>query len=496
MKNKYLKKLTGMALIAFLTLAGGSCKKVLDLQPHNSTFTEAYFQTGQDANTAIAGAYALLRKVMLANNSWHIYGDLPAGEFAINGDPYHQPIENGQFTGLNVGSENWNWVAYYQLMQQINLVIKKVPGIAIESFTNPDEKAQIISEAYFLRAFTYFYMSRIWGDVPLKLEPDLDISQAVNISRTPATTVLAQCLADCDRAEQGLVFGYDADPSQTAVRANKGSVLALKAHIQAWKGDYAACEKSADSVIAYGKYKLVDSADYEQIFIGKSSEGIFEINVNYSQSEGQATLNNQDAQWPTLAFPFVGSNTDPAWSTNRPYLDKAYYENDTTHLNDSLHDLRYRTFFFQDQTIKYSNIIYADGSRKNDPRLSNNLTIFRLADIMLLRAEALDTLGRANEAIPLLNEVRERAGMAPYDPGDPGTYPQPLKILILKERLKELFFEGQSYYDLLRTGELLNYNDNFQSGQYSHGGWLWPIDPGMFKDDFTLTQTPYWQGKL
>jgi len=492
MKNKYLRGFRGIAVIAFLSLSGGSCKKILDLQPHTSTFTEAYFRTGQDANTAIAGAYALLRNVLLNNYSWHVYGDVPAGEMDINGglDAFHVNIQSGQFTGLNVGSENWNWASYYQLMQQINLVIKKVPDIPIESFTNRDQKAQIIGEAYFLRAFTYFYMSRIWGDVPLKLEPDLDISQAVNIGRTPVATVWAQCLADCNQAESGLVFGYDADPNQTAVRANKGSVLALKAHIQAWEGDYAACEKSADSVITYGKYILVDSANYEQVFIGKSPEGIFEININYNQSEGLSPRTG--GYLPTLAFPIVAKQPNLNWPLRQSYVNNIFSR-------DSATDLRYRLFFFQPQsgsgqTVKYANIIYADGSAKNDPRLSNNMNIFRLADIELLRAEALAALGRDGEAIPLLNAVKQRAGIPTYDPTDINA--KPLDTEILEERLRELFFEGQSYYDLVRTRQLNIYNENFPEKQLNEGGWLWPIDPGMFKDDFTLTQTPYWKGKL
>ena len=495
MKNKHIKWMIGTALTAVL-LTGSSCKKILDLQPHTTTFTEAYFRTGQDANTGIAGAYALLRNIMLTNNSWHVYGDIPSGALNIQADAFHQQIQYGNFIGINVGSDNWNWSGYYQLLQQINLVIKKVPDIPIESFIDRDEKARIIGEAYFLRAFTYFYMSRIWGDVPLKLEPDLDISQALNIPRTPAATIWAQCLADCDRAEQGLVFGY-ADPAQTAVRANKGSLLALKAHIQAWKGDYAACEKTADSVITYGGYTLLDSSDYKQIFIGKSSEGIFEINVNYSQNEGQATLNNQSAYWPTLAMPYVNYRSNPDWATNRPFIENIYHSLDSLNsLDDTLHDFRYRTIYFHDQTIKYANIVYADGSAHNDPRLSNNLNIFRLADIILLRAEALDSLHRPDEALPLLNRVRERAGIPAYDPNKEHWEHPPLKTLILKERLKELYFEGHAYYDLIRTGTLLDFNDNFQESQYRKGGWLWPVDPGMFKDDFTLTQTPYWIGKL
>jgi hypothetical protein len=146
----------------------------------------------------------------------------------------------------------------------------------------------------------------------------------------------------------------------------------------------------------------------------------------------------------------------------------------------------------QGQTIKYSNIYYADGSAQSDPRLSNNLNIFRLPDIMLLRAEALNKLGRDAEALPLLNAVKERAGIEDYT-GAGGT---DMGREILEERLRELFFEGQAYYDLIRTGLLLDYNENFSPDQYYNGGWVWPIDPSMFKDDFTLVQTKYWQGKL
>jgi hypothetical protein len=507
MRPSIIQRFSGVALILIL-LSGGACKKVLDLQPHNSTFTEAYFQTGTDANTAIAGAYALLRNVLLNNYSWHRYGDVPSAELNIVNDAFVSSIEAGQFTGLNVGSENWNWAKYYQLIQQVNLIINKVPDIPIGSFTNQDDKKRIVGEAYFLRAYTYFYMSRIWGGVPLKLAPDLDVSQSVNIARSPVSAVYAQCLADCQTAESMLTFGYT-DPNQAVVRANKGAVLALRAHIQAWTHDYASCEKTADSLIRQGGYTLVDSAHYSQIFVGRSTEGIFEININTGQNEGIATLGfngNSNGYLPTLAYPFVWNNHTVNWAANPNMLQTLYgyhppdSTGDPTADGDTLTDVRWTKDFYQatsgqGQTIKYANITYADGSAKNDPRLSNNMNIFRLADIFLLRAEALNALGRDAEAIPLLDTVRTRAGISRYD-DIPASRRLPLATAILNERLKELWFEGQAYYDLIRTNQLLNYNPDFSVNQYLNGGWLWPIDPGMFKDDFLLVQTPYWQGKL
>jgi hypothetical protein len=501
MKIKILKRIASLLLITGL-VSVTSCKKILDLEPHNSTFTGAYFTNGVDANTAIAGAYALLRSALLNKTSFHVYGDATAKEFSINSgqDDAAYNISNGEFTGLNVDGGFWNWANYYQLLQQINLIIVKVPDIPINLFNNQDDKQRIIGEAYFLRAFTYFYMSRIWGDVPLKLAPDLDISQAKNIARTPAADVLKQCLADLKVAEADLVFGYT-DGSQQAVRANKGSAFALEAHIQAWTHNYAACEQATAQVINNGGYSLItDTSQFSKIFIGKSLEGIFEINISYNQSEGESVAGDYAAYQPTLSNPFIFTKTKLEWPLNTIYLKQLF--SDTTDIKT---DIRYKTYFFQPktnvgQTIKYSNITYVDGSAKTDPRLSNNIIIFRLADIILLRAEALNQLGRDGEAIPLLNQIRSRAHISTYTGGGGDA----LARTILEERLRELFYEGQSFYDLVRTKHIgdptssfiADYNSSFTDTRINAGGNYWPIDPGMFKDDFTLKQTPYWQGKL
>jgi hypothetical protein len=490
--NKRLLHTSYTVLLLASIVIASSCSKILDLEPHNSTFTGAYFSSEQDANTAIAGAYAILRNTLMTDNSWHVYGDVASGELAVNGgyDSGNNSISQGQFTGLNVGGNNWNWQNYYKLLQQVNLIINKVPDIPEEKFANASTKRHIIGEAYFLRAFTYFYMSRIWGAVPLKLAPDLNADEAKNIPRSPSDSVLKQCLADLTIAKQDLDFGY-ADESQRAVRANKGSAFALEAHIKAWAGDYAGCEIAANEVITKGGYQLVDSANYSRVFVGKSQEGIFEINIDDGQNEGISLINSDGSftgSANVLMMPTVASKNFIQWPVSTFYVENLY--------KDSATDIRYRKFFFQPrsdegQIIKYSNITYADGSAKNQPRMANNLIIFRLADMILLRAEALNKLNRDGDAILLLNQIRKRAN-APDLTGSG----EILGTMILEERLRELFYEGQAYYDLVRTKQLTNYNESFSGVQFEKGGWLWPIDPNMFKDDLTLVQTPYWQGKL
>jgi hypothetical protein len=493
-----MKRISNIYIAGFLLImavfTATSCKKILELDPHNTTFTDAYFVNGTDANTAMSGAYSLLRSVLLDNYNFHVYGDAASGEFSINGglDNANFNISNGEFVGLNVGRGTRDWSNYYKLIQQLNLIIEKVPGMDIAKFSNQDDKKSIIGEAYFMRAYIYFYMSRIWGDVPLKIKADLDFNQVANIPRSPAADVLKQCLADLKVAEENLVFGYS-DEGKRAVRANLGSAYALEAHIMAWQKDYAGSEKASNLVITKGGYSLLDSASYSKVFIGKSLEGIFEINISYLQNEGYNINNGGYA--PTLSSPFVFGRTQLNWPVNPTYIKQIF--------KDSA-DVRYKDFFFQaqsnsGQTIKFSNITYADGSAKTDPRLSNNLIIFRLADIILLRAEALNHLGRDAEALTMLNMVRSRARV----PASAATG-EALNLTILEERLRELYYEGQSFYDLTRVTKLDNpnshyfsdYNAHFDDTRINTGGTLWPIDPALFKDDYQIVQTPYWQGKL
>jgi hypothetical protein len=491
MKKQRLYIAYAAAVISAAALVS-SCSKILDLEPHNSTFTSAYFTSESDAQTALSGAYSLLRNILIRDNSWHKYGDIVSGELSIDGgrDNGNFNISNGEFIGLNVGSGNWNWQQYYQLLQQVNLIINKVPGIPDAKFASIDTKRHVIGEAYFLRAFTYFYMSRIWGDVPLKLLPDLDVSTAKNIPRSPADSVWKQCLGDLETAKSNLDFGYDADGGERAVRANKGSAFALQAHILAWKHDYAGCAAAANTVITNGGYVLSDAANYMKVFIGKSYEGIFEVNIADAQSEG-LSLQDNPGFGVTMRMPFIDGKDPIEWPVSTNFVNRLY--------KDSVNDIRFKSFFYESQSnkgqiIKYSNIAYADGAGKKDGRLSNNLIIFRLADIMLLRAEALHQLGQDGDAVILLNKVRKRAGIGDYNPLDD------LGTTILEERLRELYYEGQAYYDLVRNKKISDYNDHFSSAQFQDGaptgGWLWPVDPAMFKDDYTLVQTPYWRGKL
>src|SRR6185503_14367677 len=100
------------------------------------------------------------------------------------------------------------------------------------------------------------------------------------------------------------------------VRADKGAVFALMAHIYAWKGNYDSCNMACDSVIGSHSYTLVDGANYMDIYKGQSQESIFEISQN-SQSESMRATDVYSLTGVLLAPPYINvGNTAPLWQIN------------------------------------------------------------------------------------------------------------------------------------------------------------------------------------
>ncbi len=166
-------------------------------------------------------------------------------------------------------------------------------------------------------------------------------------------------------------------------------------------------------------------------------------------------------------------------------------------------DLRKDIWFYEDPLLpmimlkKYANITYKDGDVRRDPRGSNNLLVFRLSDIMLLRAEALFNLNDESGARNLVNKVRNRARLESLDNAVTG---DELYDYTVMERQRETFAEGHAFWDLLRTGYIDYYNSVFTGsvtpGHAKFGMNYWPIPRIVFKDNLAMKQTPYWNGRL
>ena len=495
--------------LAFASLLS-SCKKFLDKRPIDAATDANFWNNETEANTAVAGAYALLRASLSEKGmAHHYYGDYATDQF-LNG--------RGEEDFGSLGNIQWNtfigatetfrglirmrsWDNFYRGIDQANRCIKYIPEIPVDKFTSANKSAAkdaLIAEAYFIRAFNYFYMSRIWGDVPLVLETVEDAAKAENPARTAQKEVLDQCIKDLQVAIPKMVWA----PAglNRAIRASRGTAYALLAHIYAWRGEYDKVIAPADSVILRGGYTPVSkssTASINSVYKGNSTEGIFEIakNSNVEGASGATDVVNGNFAAKTLKAPYLltrpGNSLMP--------LDVVTLNNLFPDSND--YRRRYGFDFWGTTdpiNIKNSgaSIIVYTGANNTVPLILNNIIIFRLADIQLLKAEAAAANGDASTARTILNTIRQQANAQVSTATDAQLFEA-----VIEERARELFMEGHRFYDLVRLGRktgTLKFNGSspvprMTDAEFLAGKYYWPVDPLIITLNPNLLQTPFWR---
>jgi len=510
----------------FVVLAAGlvlspftSCKKLLDQDPINSPYGSVFWTNQRDAEQGIAGNYALLRKALTSNTAYDqnmshfAYGSLPAFEFTDynqydlgflvrGGDGFN----NADFLGSYLEGYH-DWTPYYKVITQANLVLHHLPLIPDAKFTDQPTKTRnrLLGEAYFLRAFTYFYMARIWGDLPQVMTYDADPGHSTNLPRINEKIILDSCVKDLKSAISLLPMAYT-NGSERAVRANKGAAFGLLAHVYMWKNflnkgsvasDLTNAIAMVDSVVASGQYQLLPAENYPKIFHGKSNEGVFEINMQVGNGEQQV---EKGFYYSTLKEPFIQTKTGKPDAPNLELIGNLY--------GDNTPDVRLQYFFSTlDADKPYNSVIckFAGPNRENiyyknpatftGAAVDANIIVMRYADLLLLRAEAYADQGNMGAALADINTVRARAHADLLTPDDIDD----IKWEVMRERSRELYAEGQRWFDLVRTGLLTNADvagGSFPQSRFDAGGWKWPVGRVLFLNNNVITQNPFWLGRV
>ncbi|GGH26590.1 RagB/SusD family nutrient uptake outer membrane protein [Sphingobacterium alkalisoli] len=478
-------------LASIVVLGISSCNDFLDLKPMSYPTDENFWQTEDDANSGVAAVYALIRQTLNYSGgmTYYAYGDFPSDEFTTSGGApwmfnhvidmnWSEPVASSDTGNPLLRLRRYD--VFYRAIDQANRVLKYVPEMPVSAFSSEQVRNRLIGEAYFCRAFLYFYMSRIWGGVPLVTET-VPVDEAQDIAATESEEILDQCLRDVTSAKPLLSWERGSSSSR-AIRANKTALFALEAHIHAWNQDYALCAEAADSVLTHGGLEYVGRGTaYKSIFVGQSNEGIFEISQN---ATNEGTISGIGMN--TLVEPYLRGRTgNPGLIISPTHIESLYQED----------DLRLRNAFDLEASetsvvcTKYSNVTYTDETANALAIFKNNIVIFRYSDIKLLHAEALAATEREASAISILNEVRDQAGIGVWDQdGD-------LFEEIIAERGRELFLEGHRFYDMIRLGRFkgkLLFGSKMTSAQFNSGKYYWPFDPSLLSVNRRLIQTPFW----
>lgn len=433
-------------------LAGSfSCKKFTDLTPVSAATTANAYNTAEDAEAALTGAYQ-----SFASQEYYIWdnvvlSDVISDNYYAGGDDINIiAIDNLNLLPTDPRFLN-DWGSLYNAILKANIVLQKVPGIKDPKLDTGNRRAQILGEASFLRAFHYYNLVTLWGGVPLITSPlsSTDPS-STNIARSSEDEVYAQIVKDLEFAAANLPDQYNGDISISKGRATKGAAHALlaKVYAQMPAKDYTKVLQYCDSVINSPiGYQLLSNYDYlfdDQHY--NNAESILEAQFT-------GTTGGNGNYGSTLVLP--PSITGDTWrkfvTPSHDLVDAFDAAGDNVRKNSTI---IWESAPWIDQfwgnTMNY--VIPFAYKWRNKSGWSNSTSrqyFLRLADIILLKAEAMNELGQpVADVKSVLLQVRQRVGLGDVS----ATNQADLRTAILNERRLELAQEGQRWNDLKRYG--------------------------------------------
>ncbi len=485
-----MKRLLTIIITATLLLGAGSCKKFLSVAPPDRMSDASFWKTKGDVESAIANAYGFLFDILTNGPYVPGNGDIRAGEFdgqgfdVFNAVAQQDLTNNARLSPYNMKALS-DWYPFFQSIASCNISLDRIPKV--EALSAKEQK-QYMAELRFLRAFTYFYISRIYGDVPLYKEA----YDQRPLPRTPMIEVLEFCRQELDAIREDLPWQYD-EPTKWGVRAAKGAVYALIANLNMWMAGFDKSNQreywknAADAIRDLknsGRFELLPLEDFRRMFKGRTRESLFEFSVNTNY--GTTTRYVSIGQW-TLHSPLVVNYATSDCFFIADYVKKLYPVDKADKRRDLWFYLPYASNT-QSMFVKYSNVVNMITTASW--LLDDDLIMFRYGGELLTGAEAMAYLGNEDEARELLNLVRLRAGAEPFHgTGDA------LKDFIFLERQRELIGEGVRWYDLIRTGRIMDpaqVKSFMTQDQFNRGAWTWPIDAKARNFNPNITLNTYW----
>ncbi|MFB2118156.1 RagB/SusD family nutrient uptake outer membrane protein [Parapedobacter sp. 2B3] len=481
MKTRLNRIFTYLMAVAITGSALIGCQKYINLEPKNSTYDGVFWVNGANVQKALSGAYSMLRNAFRQDRSYFIFGDVAANNFVLGGDfwNYNTFVESGNFRfgyAPYLEGSVWNWSRFYGIINQCHLIVENTAAIDVSKFSGGEaQQRQLEGEARFLRAFTYFYMQRVWGDVVLTKESFRDPQNIPIIPRIPEEETLAFCIEDLEKSIALL------DNASDKALAGKGAAQALLAHIYAWKHDYQQAESYANDVIN-GPYALEDIENYVDIWKGNSQESIFELNMLFDAVSNEATSGFFNI---FLTDPFIRNKSAASSWTIGQEVSQLLFDEDEARFDTITTPGASSTLLLN----KYRGVDYYDANNPNTYVVSNNLVLYRLADIYLLRAEARFKNGNETGALGDLNVIRQRAKLADFAGSGDALFNE-----IFDERRRELIGEGHTQFDMIRMEQLQRlYPSQYTDERIAKQGYYWPLNMRtLLPQNPELTQNEWW----
>ena len=461
--------------------------------PENKTLDEDFWQKKSQVESVVAAAYAQLRDGGTAATSPSfqrniiVWSDFRSDELMVSSDfKSINTITTGlsEIYSMNLTPTNifTQWYPLYSCINYCNLVLERGEGVMKidPDYTIGDweaNKAQVTA----LKALCYFYLVRVFRDVPVTPHAYLNSSDDLQIPQTAPAKVLQMCIDDLESVVDGAPLNNAYGDARDRGYFNKDGIHALLADIYLWRAsvnksaeDYQKCVEYCDKMFAEKKkahtfkpyekdktekdFYLSDYTNYYNDIWGENGqnaeESIFEIQYKENNVTNTALSNMYYGYSSfTSGFGYV--------KTTNIYGDYSA-SGSTANIFKNLVDQRIFDFCFGANAGTEQHAIRKFVAKQKSPEatastfnidrrdFTQNWIIYRLTDIMLMKAEALVQLQQPEQAFDLVKFVNDRAltnvsGALKYS-----TYQDKMEQLVLMERARELCFEGKRWFDLMR----------------------------------------------
>lgn len=444
-------------ILAAIIMVSQSCSEFLEVDPLYQINSETFFNSEDDYQQALIGAYDLLQSSYINVMMGEFASDntLCGGENA-NDVPGFQEIDDMRHGPVNSNLQDlWNWM--YAGVNRCNYIFE------FENKTNFENKDLVMGQAAFLRAYYFFELTKWFGDIPMPIDVRVSFGSVQDYGREAQANVYAQIESDLTFASNVLPTSWDQKG-----RVTKGAAQALLGKVLVFQEKFGAATIILDDVIDSGIYDLYD--DYNTLFTQVAEnniESVFEVQYSNEQGAGFGCLQCSEGN-VMVGFSGIRGYSGPTYvsgfSFNVPVQDLVdqYTPNDNR-LRATIMDIE---AYKSEQESQGNQVSYGEGWEHTgyynhkyiprtgeafqDPNLTNstNYRAIRFSDVLLLAAEAYNATGNDVKAQEYVNRVRTRAGLS-----DLVTTAGSLEQDIQQERRLELAGEGHRFFDLVRRGE-------------------------------------------
>ena len=494
--------------IILASVALTSCVDTVIL-PENKTVDDDFWKKKSEVSAVVSAAYAQLRDEVAIRNMI-IWGDFRSDELVVTSalpastTPAKNlgPIALAQVYSLNIEPDNvfTSWYPFYSAINYCNLVLEKAEGVvAVDPDYTTDDYLANRAQALALRAFCYFYLTKVFHDIPVTPGAYMESSADLNAAQATPDSVLNMCIDDLKEAEQYAVSNNIYGDWRDKGYLNKDGINAILADIYLWRAsvnrdaaDYQACVDACDKIIKAKKEAYEQDASKRRRFGQDDEEKDYYLsayNTMYSEIFGQNGQNADESifelQFKLSSAPNYGFDKMYFRYRNRTADSYGYLKASSKYgtvdgtgngvWNNNVDQRMYEFVYdagsgsVEQFAVRKGVATMTAGTKTTDSRrdarttVYQNWILYRLTDVMLMKAEALvqlynlagkaETDTRNEEAFAICQFVNDRA-LSDDDKSSYtlkySTYRDRMEELVLAERARELCFEGKRFFDLMR----------------------------------------------